>query len=156
MSTTTTNYNLIKPELTDTPDITALNQNWTTIDSKLKEQHDSMVSLQAAVGSPLVASTVAGMTNHDKIYVYTPGFNHEKQIVADGVLAFCGTINFDFRSLTHHFECGVTMYNVPCIKEMVADFEEMEKASLRVEEGKKLNFLQSAIVAVIKVFRTLL
>ena len=91
-----------------------------------------------------------------KIYVYTPGFNHEKQIVADGVLAFCGTINFDFRSLTHHFECGVTMYNVPCIKEMVADFEEMEKASLRVEEGKKLNFLQSAIVAVIKVFRTLL
>jgi cardiolipin synthase len=91
-----------------------------------------------------------------KVYVYTPGFNHEKQIVADGVLAFCGTINFDFRSLTHHFECGVTMYNVPCIKDMVTDFEEMEKASVLVKEGKKLNFIQSAIVAVIKVFRTLL
>ena len=48
------------------------------------------------------------------------------------------------------------MYNVPCIKEMVEDFEEMEKASLRVQSGKKLNFIQSAIVAVIKVFRTLL
>ena len=91
-----------------------------------------------------------------KLYIYTPGFNHEKQIVADSKLAFCGTINFDFRSLTHHFECGVTMYNVPCIKEMVEDFEEMEKASLRVQSGKKLNFIQSAIVAVIKVFRTLL
>ena len=37
MSTQTTNYNLIKPELTDTPDITAMNVNWDTIDEKLGE-----------------------------------------------------------------------------------------------------------------------
>ncbi len=91
-----------------------------------------------------------------KLYIYTPGFNHEKEIVADGILAFCGTINFDFRSLTHHFECGVTMYNVPCIKEMVLDFEEMEKASTLAEGGKKLNIIQRALVAFLKVFRTLL
>lgn len=35
MSTTTTNYSLIKPELTDAADITAMNPNWDTIDSKL-------------------------------------------------------------------------------------------------------------------------
>lgn len=36
MSTTTTNYNLVKPELTDAADITAMNQNWDTIDTMLK------------------------------------------------------------------------------------------------------------------------
>ena len=91
-----------------------------------------------------------------KVYIYKPGFNHEKQIVADNILAFCGTINFDFRSLTHHFECGVTMYDVPCIKDMVKDFEEMESLSIEAQAGKKLNFIQKTIVAVIKIFRTML
>lgn len=35
MSTTTTNYNLVKPELTDAADITAMNPNWDTIDNLL-------------------------------------------------------------------------------------------------------------------------
>ena len=38
MSTTTTNYNLIKPELTDAADITATNENWDTIDTELKNR----------------------------------------------------------------------------------------------------------------------
>lgn len=33
MSTTTTNYNLIKPELKDPADITAMNQNWDDLDN---------------------------------------------------------------------------------------------------------------------------
>jgi hypothetical protein len=37
MSTVTTNYKLIKPELTDAADITATNENWDTIDGKLKD-----------------------------------------------------------------------------------------------------------------------
>lgn len=37
MSTKTTNYQLIKPELTDAADITATNDNWDTIDQKLKD-----------------------------------------------------------------------------------------------------------------------
>lgn len=46
MSTTTTNYNLVKPELTDAADITAMNLNWDTIDTKLKtlETADSTVA----------------------------------------------------------------------------------------------------------------
>ena len=35
MSTTTTNYGLVKPELTDAADITAMNVNWDTIDEAL-------------------------------------------------------------------------------------------------------------------------
>ena len=90
-----------------------------------------------------------------EIYIYTPGFNHEKQMVADDILAFCGTINLDFRSLTHHFECGMTMYNVPCIKDMVEDFKEMEKVSQKVEEIKKLNIFQSLLVAGLRLFRAM-
>lgn len=37
MSTTTTNYELIKPALTDTADITATNVNWDVVDQKLKD-----------------------------------------------------------------------------------------------------------------------
>lgn len=35
------------------------------------ELSDQIAALQGAVGSPLVAATVAAMTDHDKIYVYT-------------------------------------------------------------------------------------
>lgn len=36
MSTKTTNYELVKPDLTDAADITAMNQNWDKLDEKLK------------------------------------------------------------------------------------------------------------------------
>lgn len=35
MSLKTPNYELVKPELTDVADITAMNQNWDTIDAEL-------------------------------------------------------------------------------------------------------------------------
>lgn len=37
MSTTTTNYSLVKPELTDAADITAMNSNWDIIDTQLQK-----------------------------------------------------------------------------------------------------------------------
>jgi hypothetical protein len=42
MSTTTTNYKLIKPELTDPADITELNPNWDVLDNQLKALQESM------------------------------------------------------------------------------------------------------------------
>ena len=90
------------------------------------------------------------------VFIYKPGFNHMKQMVADGVLAFCGTINFDFRSLVHHFECGVTMYDVPCISEMVADFKEMREVSQEVKVGYSLNVFQKLMISVLSIFRALL
>lgn len=38
MSTTTTNYGLIKPELTDAANITAFNENWDKLDRELKSR----------------------------------------------------------------------------------------------------------------------
>ncbi|MCR4562666.1 MAG: cardiolipin synthase, partial [Bacilli bacterium] len=90
-----------------------------------------------------------------KIYIYTPGFNHEKQAVADDRLAFCGTINFDFRSLTHHFECGATFVDAPCIKEMVEDFREMESVSQLVDKDYHVGAFPRLVAGFLRIFRTL-
>ncbi|MDE7365496.1 MAG: cardiolipin synthase [Ruminococcus sp.] len=59
-----------------------------------------------------------------KIYEYTPGFVHAKVIVCDGKKAVVGTINFDYRSLYHHFECATYMYRTSCIPMIEADFQQ--------------------------------
>ena len=41
MSTTTPNYGLVKPQLTDAADITAMNPNWDKIDEELKKKYDA-------------------------------------------------------------------------------------------------------------------
>ena len=58
-----------------------------------------------------------------KIYEYTPGFVHAKLFVSDRREAGVGTINLDYRSLYHHFECATWMYETPCVSQIEADFE---------------------------------
>ena len=60
-----------------------------------------------------------------KIYEYTPGFVHAKVFCSDGKEAVVGTINLDYRSLYHHFECATYMYGTECIKDIEADFQDM-------------------------------
>lgn len=57
-----------------------------------------------------------------KIYEYTPGFVHAKVFVSDDTKAVVGTINFDYRSLYHHFECATYMYKTECIPAIEKDF----------------------------------
>ena len=59
-----------------------------------------------------------------KIYEYTPGFVHAKVFVSDDIKAVVGTINLDYRSLYHHFECATYMYKTDCIPEIEADFQD--------------------------------
>ena len=86
------------------------------------------------------------------IYFYTPGFNHMKSALADEELGFVGTINFDFRSLVHHFECGATLYKTPCLKELHEDFNEMIKASQKVPTDFKLGRFARFKCAILKLF----
>jgi len=62
----TTNYNLVKPELTDSPpDITAMNPNWDAIDTELKSHDDKLKNLSAyavANGTNSYTATIAGIT----------------------------------------------------------------------------------------------
>ncbi len=58
-----------------------------------------------------------------KIFEYTPGFVHAKVFVSDDREAVVGTINLDYRSLYHHFECATYMYGTDCIPQIEADFQ---------------------------------
>ena len=56
-----------------------------------------------------------------KLYEYRPGFVHSKVFVSDDREAVVGTINLDYRSLYHHFECAVWMRDVSCIPQIRDD-----------------------------------
>ena len=47
-----------------------------------------------------------------KIYEYTPGFVHSKVFLCDDERAVVGSINLDFRSLYHNYECAAYLYRV--------------------------------------------
>ena len=71
-----------------------------------------------------------------QIYLYDPGFVHAKSFVCDDREAVVGTINLDYRSLYHHFECAVWMYGVDAVAHIEADFRAaMEKCSLVTSEA---------------------
>ena len=67
-----------------------------------------------------------------QIYEYTPGFVHAKIFVCDDREAVVGTINLDYRSLYHHFECATYMVDVACISEIETDFVATQKKCTRV------------------------
>lgn len=66
------------------------------------------------------------------IYEYTPGFVHAKVFVSDDEKAVVGTINLDYRSLYHHFECAAYLYRTACIPDIEADFQATLKHCRRV------------------------
>jgi cardiolipin synthase len=67
-----------------------------------------------------------------KIYEYDPGFVHAKIFVSDNEKAVVGTINLDYRSLYHHFECAAYMYKTSCVSEIESDFQETLKKCSQV------------------------
>ena len=77
-----------------------------------------------------------------KIYEYTPGFVHAKSFVCDDIEAVVGTINLDYRSLYHHFECAAYMYDTNCISDIANDFIETRQKSKHItwEELKNIKF----------------
>ena len=62
--------------------------------------------------------------NGVRIFEFTPGFCHAKMSIADDLMATCGTINLDYRSLYHHFENGCLYADCDAVRETKKDFEE--------------------------------
>ncbi len=93
-----------------------------------------------------------------KIYQYTPGFIHSKCVICDDEIAAVGTINFDYRSFYHHFECGIFMYQVSALKDIKKDMEETFAVSEEITlEWCKKKFVKTNIIGpVLKLFSPLL
>ena len=92
-----------------------------------------------------------------QIYEYEPGFLHAKSYLADDDQAMIGTINLDYRSLVHHFENGVWMYDYKIIKDLKLDMEHTLRKGIEVNPKMlKTNLLQRVIRAVVRIFAPML
>lgn len=67
-----------------------------------------------------------------RIFEYTPGFIHSKQMIVDDRFAVVGTINLDYRSLVHHYENAVLLYKTESIADIRQDFEEIFEVSQEI------------------------
>ena len=92
-----------------------------------------------------------------KVYEYKPGFNHEKMMVVDGVMAETGTINLDFRSLYLHYENGIFFYGGKEVKDMDDDLKEMIKDSKEIflNDYLKVSKIKRIWWSILRIFSTL-
>lgn len=92
-----------------------------------------------------------------KIYEYTPGFIHAKNFVSDDKFATVSTINLDYRSLTHHFECGVWLYKTPTVAKVKEDFNKTFAQCTQITLQKaRLNPIQRLLKSVLQLIAPLL
>lgn len=93
-----------------------------------------------------------------RIYEYTPGFVHSKTVVSDDHIAAVGSINFDYRSLYLHFECGALIYDNPAVLDAKRDFIEALAVSEEItpEKYKKIKGRHGLIMSLLRLFAPLL
>ena len=108
--------------------------------------------------SPIFIFTLAKTLSAGvRIYEYTPGFIHSKQMIVDDRFAVVGTINLDYRSLVHHYENAVLLYETPSIVDIRKDFEEIFEVSQEIFPGTiKPTWYQTLIKEVAQLFAPML
>ncbi len=90
------------------------------------------------------------------VYTFSSGFIHAKSIVADGVAGVIGTINLDYRSLMHHYECGTFMYKTLAVRQLYNDLSSMLGHCQLQLDPPKLKLWEKIVCAFANVFRPLL
>lgn len=93
-----------------------------------------------------------------KIFQYTPGFIHAKSFLCDGEIATIGTINLDYRSLYHHFECGVWLYKSSVCEVLKQDMDELFAVCKEIDNEWLMNEKRyiRIVQPIIKLFAPLL
>lgn len=91
-----------------------------------------------------------------RIYEYTPGFIHAKQILTENA-AIVGTINMDYRSFYLHYENGVWMSGESIQRSIRKDFKEIFQESQEVsyEDWQNRPRLWKMIQPILNLFSTL-
>lgn len=93
-----------------------------------------------------------------KIFEYKPGFVHAKTLICDDEKAVVGTINLDYRSFYHHFECAVYLYRVPVLRDIWQDMlVTLEKCrEIDLHEAEKLSFTTNAAAKLLRILAPLM
>lgn len=97
--------------------------------------------------------------NGIKVYFYDKGFIHSKNFVGDGEIGTVGSINLDYRSLYHHFECGILLYKTDSLKAVEEDFEKTKAECVEITPEifrKRVSLFRTALGCVCKIFGPLL
>ena len=87
------------------------------------------------------------------VYEYTPGFMHAKVFLSDSKKAVVGTINLDYRSLYHHFECALYIEGTQTIGDIEEDFKTtLEKCQkVTTDDTKKYNIIMTLLGRILKI-----
>ena len=91
-----------------------------------------------------------------RIFEYEPGFIHAKNFVSDDVIGVVGTINLDYRSLVHHFECAAWIYDSDVLLDVKDDFLNTQKECIEITKDFKLKPLVKLMNYILKFFTPLL
>ena len=92
-----------------------------------------------------------------QIYTYKPGFIHSKIFVCDDKISTVGTVNMDFRSFYHHFECGMFMQDNSTIKDIKKDVTDtIEKCHKVTKKEATPNILKSFWQSLLRLIAPLL
>lgn len=92
-----------------------------------------------------------------RIFEYTPGFIHSKQVLVDDDLGVVGSINFDYRSLVHHYENAVLLYKTPSLAQIKEDFNQLFQVSQEIHSHTiQLKWYQRLLKEVVQLFAPML
>ena len=82
----------------------------------------------------LVAESYWGelMRHGVEIDIFTPGLLHGKTVLADGKMAFIGSVNMDYRSFQLHFECGTLLYGTAASQPLAEDMARIAASGERM------------------------
>ena len=97
-------------------------------------KNDSQL-VQWATTSYVMETIEAGVT----VLFYKAGFNHSKLLISDDTLSLCGSLNVDFRSFEHNFECNAFFYDREMALRFKRVFEEDEGQCVPIEMVKDLS-----------------
>ena len=86
-----------------------------------------------------------------RVFEYRPGFLHAKLLAADGVLAICGSVNLDFRSLWEHYEGGVLFTGGQVVEDIETTILDIQKDSreLHYEEWRRRSLFKKIVEQVL-------
>lgn len=93
-----------------------------------------------------------------KVYEYMPGFVHAKAFASDDICAVVGTVNLDYRSFFHHFECGAYFYENSVVGKVEEDFQDtlLKCQEITLDYYKKIPMYQKLIGRVFKLLAPLM
>ena len=93
-----------------------------------------------------------------QIYEFTPGFVHAKTFVSDDRCAVVGTINLDYRSLYHSFECACYMEGMDVVSTSERDMQKTMRRSHRItpEDEQRTNIFMRIAGILLKLVAPLL